>query len=149
MPIANASLACFTLSVTKPSFKSAPHPRVRLTIIIRPIFTPRRRPTQLLLFSRQSRLRACPGYKLNCTLQRRINTRLPNLAPVSAPIADLPLPKSIEQGSTRTFRPQISLQTGTMGGSISKMMNKIFGSKEMRLLMLGLDAAGKTSAYTF
>jgi len=32
-----------------------------------------------------------------------------------------------------------------MGGSISKMMNKIFGSKEMRLLMLGLDAAGKTS----
>ncbi|KAF1823898.1 ARF/SAR superfamily [Dissoconium aciculare CBS 342.82] len=32
-----------------------------------------------------------------------------------------------------------------MGGSISKMMNKIFGSKEMRLLMLGLDAAGKTT----
>jgi hypothetical protein len=34
-----------------------------------------------------------------------------------------------------------------MGGSISKMMAKIFGSKEMRLLMLGLDAAGKTSEY--
>ncbi|KAK0258688.1 hypothetical protein LTR91_012664 [Friedmanniomyces endolithicus] len=32
-----------------------------------------------------------------------------------------------------------------MGGSISKMMSKIFGSKEMRLLMLGLDAAGKTT----
>jgi ADP-ribosylation factor protein 6 len=32
-----------------------------------------------------------------------------------------------------------------MGNSISKMMDKIFGSKEMRLLMLGLDAAGKTS----
>jgi ADP-ribosylation factor protein 6 len=32
-----------------------------------------------------------------------------------------------------------------MGGQISKMMSKIFGSKEMRLLMLGLDAAGKTS----
>jgi len=32
-----------------------------------------------------------------------------------------------------------------MGGQISKMMGKIFGSKEMRLLMLGLDAAGKTS----
>jgi len=26
------------------------------------------------------------------------------------------------------------------------MMSKIFGTKEMRLLMLGLDAAGKTSA---
>lgn len=32
-----------------------------------------------------------------------------------------------------------------MGVPISKLMNKIFGSKEMRLLMLGLDAAGKTS----
>lgn len=28
------------------------------------------------------------------------------------------------------------------------MMDKIFGSKEMRLLMLGLDAAGKTSTST-
>ncbi|KAF3491313.1 ADP-ribosylation factor 6 [Arthroderma uncinatum] len=32
-----------------------------------------------------------------------------------------------------------------MGGQVSKLMGKIFGSKEMRLLMLGLDAAGKTS----
>lgn len=32
-----------------------------------------------------------------------------------------------------------------MGGSLSKVMGKIFGSKEMRLLMLGLDAAGKTT----
>lgn len=32
-----------------------------------------------------------------------------------------------------------------MGMSISKMMGKLFGSKEMRLLMLGLDAAGKTT----
>ena len=32
-----------------------------------------------------------------------------------------------------------------MGGGISKILDKIFGSKEMRLLMLGLDAAGKTS----
>jgi ADP-ribosylation factor protein 6 len=35
-----------------------------------------------------------------------------------------------------------------MGASISKAMAKIFGSKEMRLLMLGLDAAGKTSMLT-
>ncbi|GAB7347528.1 hypothetical protein MBLNU459_g4426t1 [Dothideomycetes sp. NU459] len=35
--------------------------------------------------------------------------------------------------------------TDNMGGGISKMMAKVFGSKEMRLLMLGLDAAGKTT----
>jgi ADP-ribosylation factor 6 len=33
-----------------------------------------------------------------------------------------------------------------MGNSVSKLLDKLFGSKEMRLLMLGLDAAGKTSA---
>lgn len=32
-----------------------------------------------------------------------------------------------------------------MGGSLSKAMGRLFGSKEMRILMLGLDAAGKTS----
>lgn len=32
-----------------------------------------------------------------------------------------------------------------MGNSWSKMMNKVFGNKEMRILMLGLDAAGKTT----
>jgi hypothetical protein len=32
-----------------------------------------------------------------------------------------------------------------MGGSVSKALARIFGNKEMRILMLGLDAAGKTS----
>jgi ADP-ribosylation factor protein 6 len=32
-----------------------------------------------------------------------------------------------------------------MGGNMSKALSKIFGTKEMRILMLGLDAAGKTS----
>ncbi|RUS33712.1 ADP-ribosylation factor family-domain-containing protein [Jimgerdemannia flammicorona] len=32
-----------------------------------------------------------------------------------------------------------------MGANISKAMAKIFGNKEMRILMLGLDAAGKTT----
>ena len=32
-----------------------------------------------------------------------------------------------------------------MGGSFSKMMSKLFANREMRILMLGLDAAGKTS----
>ncbi|BFZ58061.1 ADP-ribosylation factor, Arf Arf6 [Savitreella phatthalungensis] len=32
-----------------------------------------------------------------------------------------------------------------MGGNLSKAMAKLFGNKEMRILMLGLDAAGKTT----
>lgn len=32
-----------------------------------------------------------------------------------------------------------------MGAQVSKMMALLFGNKEMRILMLGLDAAGKTS----
>lgn len=32
-----------------------------------------------------------------------------------------------------------------MGGQFSKVMGRLFGAKEMRLLMLGLDAAGKTT----
>lgn len=30
---------------------------------------------------------------------------------------------------------------------MGKLLSKIFGNKEMRILMLGLDAAGKTSEY--
>ncbi|KAI8876344.1 ARF/SAR superfamily [Backusella circina FSU 941] len=32
-----------------------------------------------------------------------------------------------------------------MGANLSKALGKMFGSKEMRILMLGLDAAGKTT----
>ncbi|RCH88971.1 ADP-ribosylation factor, Arf Arf6, partial [Rhizopus azygosporus] len=32
-----------------------------------------------------------------------------------------------------------------MGANLSKALSKLFGSKEMRILMLGLDAAGKTT----
>lgn len=32
-----------------------------------------------------------------------------------------------------------------MGQSLSKALGKLFGNKEMRILMLGLDAAGKTT----
>lgn len=36
-----------------------------------------------------------------------------------------------------------------MGAQLSKALGRLFGSKEMRLLMLGLDAAGKTSMLSF
>jgi hypothetical protein len=35
-----------------------------------------------------------------------------------------------------------------MGNSIGKSFGRLFGLKEVRILMLGLDAAGKTSEYT-
>ena len=41
--------------------------------------------------------------------------------------------------------PDTASNPAKMGGQVSKMMGKIFGTKEMRILMLGLDAAGKTS----
>ena len=35
----------------------------------------------------------------------------------------------------------------TAAATIGKLLSKIFGNKEMRILMLGLDAAGKTSIF--
>lgn len=45
----------------------------------------------------------------------------------------------------RNLSLQIVFAVPTMG----KLLSKIFGNKEMRILMLGLDAAGKTSEYSF
>jgi hypothetical protein len=53
-------------------------------------------------------------------------------------------PPSLNPSSQRK-RKRKETPIATMGGQLSKMMSKIFGSKEMRLLMLGLDAAGKTT----
>jgi signal recognition particle GTPase len=36
-----------------------------------------------------------------------------------------------------------------MGAGLSKTLARLFGNKEMRILMLGLDAAGKTSNLGF
>merc|ERR1712072_1326593 len=36
-------------------------------------------------------------------------------------------------------------RTATMGGFFAKALEKIMGKKEMRILMVGLDAAGKTT----
>ena len=36
-------------------------------------------------------------------------------------------------------------QTATMGLAFSKLFDRLWGKKEMRILMVGLDAAGKTT----
>merc|ERR1712086_490770 len=38
-----------------------------------------------------------------------------------------------------------SCKMGTMGGMFAKVFTGLFGKKEMRILMVGLDAAGKTT----
>jgi GTPase SAR1 family protein len=46
------------------------------------------------------------------------------------------------------FHPPTSTQhapTATMGLTFSKLFDKLWGKKEMRILMVGLDAAGKTT----
>jgi len=36
-------------------------------------------------------------------------------------------------------------ETSNMGGAFAKLFSSLFGKKEMRILMVGLDAAGKTT----
>lgn len=36
-------------------------------------------------------------------------------------------------------------KTATMGSAFAKLFSSLFGKKEMRILMVGLDAAGKTT----
>ncbi|CAG8812563.1 16885_t:CDS:2, partial [Gigaspora rosea] len=45
----------------------------------------------------------------------------------------------------RPFNTLDHLSHYNMGAYVSKALSKIFGNKEMRILMLGLDAAGKTT----
>jgi GTPase SAR1 family protein len=37
------------------------------------------------------------------------------------------------------------LRKGEMGLSLTKLLGRLFSKKEMRILMVGLDAAGKTT----
>lgn len=45
----------------------------------------------------------------------------------------------------RTSHPRASPQKINMGLTFSKLFDKLWGKKEMRILMVGLDAAGKTT----
>jgi ADP-ribosylation factor family len=57
---------------------------------------------------------------------------------------------SIGLRSRQSIRsPNSSRAPAIMGGQFSKMRFRLFGNKEMRILMLGLDAAGKTSMLLF
>ncbi|XMA10098.1 hypothetical protein WAI453_002889 [Rhynchosporium graminicola] len=52
----------------------------------------------------------------------------------------------IESTQERTRNnPSQPIQTAIMGLTFSKLFDKLWGKKEMRILMVGLDAAGKTT----
>ncbi|KAI9448703.1 ADP-ribosylation factor family-domain-containing protein [Russula earlei] len=57
-------------------------------------------------------------------------------------------PRAAPRSTTLTTAihiPRRSLSFQSMGANLSKALGRLFGNKEMRLLMLGLDAAGKTT----
>lgn len=81
--------------------------------------------------------------RTNYTLQVHCDiVRLPSTT--SCPVLHYTTADARKAQLRRVGRPCSAV---TMGGQVSKIMGKIFGSKEMRLLMLGLDAAGKTSPF--
>lgn len=56
-------------------------------------------------------------------------------------LTHLPYPAETERKLTGE-----TVKTGkTMGLSISSLFNRLFAKKQMRILMVGLDAAGKTT----
>ncbi|KAF4599576.1 hypothetical protein EYR40_006671 [Pleurotus pulmonarius] len=54
-------------------------------------------------------------------------------------------PSSFFTSSNHSIYHTEHTHTNKMGANLSKALGKLFGNKEMRLLMLGLDAAGKTT----
>lgn len=56
------------------------------------------------------------------------------ISPVEALAADLTFPLL-----------QVYKNTATMGNMFANLFKGLFGKKEMRILMVGLDAAGKTT----
>ncbi|MCD9640687.1 hypothetical protein HAX54_026139 [Datura stramonium] len=75
----------------------------------------------------------------NYPLRFRVNLRLPFL---SLSLRFLVL-SSLDPSSKRSFRDR--QQEGEMGLTFTKLFSRLFAKKEMRILMVGLDAAGKTT----
>ncbi len=55
------------------------------------------------------------------------------------------LDSRVNQGNQVCLIGQLLNSTVTMGLTFSKLFDKLWGKKEMRILMVGLDAAGKTT----
>ena len=58
---------------------------------------------------------------------------------------DRELRPRVEAADVERAAPAGTQKTATMGLSLSRIWERMFGKKEMRILMVGLDAAGKTT----
>ena len=83
----------------------------------------------------------------------RVSLPLPPPPPPPPPLF-LPPPLSLSLSISVPLSPPRALSlarsrrpttTANMGLTISSLLGKLFGNKEMRILMVGLDAAGKTT----
>merc|ERR1712173_431729 len=59
-------------------------------------------------------------------------------------MGDSSLESQVELTETR-YRAEKIIYQKIMGLSISSLLNKLFAKRQMRILMVGLDAAGKTT----
>jgi hypothetical protein len=57
----------------------------------------------------------------------------------------IPLLQTLHRNYKFAYPDNSSHQSAIMGLTFSKLFDKLWGKKEMRILMVGLDAAGKTT----
>ncbi|KAL5454319.1 hypothetical protein PMIN06_005020 [Paraphaeosphaeria minitans] len=75
----------------------------------------------------------------------RLLPRPPHLAPPPRPLNCTRSRASLTASLTPSHRSSTRAHAAIMGLTFSKLFDKLWGKKEMRILMVGLDAAGKTT----
>ncbi|TVU36571.1 hypothetical protein EJB05_18509, partial [Eragrostis curvula] len=71
--------------------------------------------------------------------------RIRGVAPPIAPVSGDPRAQIASPGAQREEGRDFAAVLGEMGLSFGKLFSRLFAKKEMRILMVGLDAAGKTT----
>ncbi|EPR59241.1 ADP ribosylation factor ARF1, partial [Toxoplasma gondii GT1] len=150
---------CFQTSLFRLAPCSAPPAFFFLTSSRKPPSARTRRPISFEKTLKPPALRRCLSHKRPAALKRRRASGPPS--PVCPPREYAFLP-SVSSSLLRRLRVRLPFQTdflslqatgasarssflGKMGLSVSRLWSRLFGKREMRILMVGLDAAGKTT----